>query len=101
MRLTPIADGVLVCLDPLETTWGADSKLVRPDIGKEKPVWGEVLAVGPGRTTKRGVQVAPSVHRGERVFVPWATGHDLKVGGRLCVRVTEGQILAVDDGNNG
>lgn len=98
MRLTPIADGVLVRLDPLEETWGADSKLVRPDIGKEKPRWGEVLAVGPGRVTRKGVQVAPAVHRGDRVFVKWATGHDLKIGGRLCVKVAEDQIELVDDG---
>lgn len=88
MKLTPIADGVLVRLDPLEETFG-DSTLVRPDVAKEKPMWGEVLGVG---------RRAPSVHRGDRVCVPWRSGHDLRIGGRLCVMAREEQILAVDDG---
>jgi co-chaperonin GroES (HSP10) len=93
MKLTPIVDGVLVRLDPFEETFGADSKLVRPDIAKEKPVWGVVLGVSALATR--------SVHVGDRVCVPWRTGHDLKISGRLCVKVAEDQILAVDDGDNG
>lgn len=92
MKLTPIVDGVFVQLDPLEETFG-DSVIVRPDIAKEKPVWGEVLAVSALATR--------SVHVGERVCVPWRTGHDLTINGRLCVKVAEDQILAVDDGADG
>lgn len=96
MRLTPIADRVFVRLDPMEKTWGAESKLIRPDVGKEKPRWGEVIGVGAGRITRKGVRIEPSLHRGDRVCVPWQTGQDLKIAGRLCVIVREADVLAVE-----
>lgn len=86
MRLTPVSDRVLVKLDPFEETFGA-STLVRPDIAKDKPQWGEALATGRKVTT---------VNPGERVFVPWATGADFKISGRLHVFVRERDILAVE-----
>lgn len=92
MKLTPTTDRVLVRLDPLEENFG-DGPIVRPDIAQEKPVWGEAIAVGPGRRGKRGVLLPMTVRRGERVCVPWATGHDLKIGGRLHVFVHERDIL--------
>lgn len=97
MQLTPPLDKVLVRLDPIESTFG-DSTIIRPDIAKEKPRWGEVLAVGPGRITRKGIRVEPGVHRGQRVLVPWQVGSDVKIGGRLCVVVSEHKdILAVEE----
>lgn len=96
MRLTPTGDRVVVLLDPLEETFG-DSGLVRPDTCAEKPHWGEVIAVGPGRVTRKGVRVPPGVHRGDRVCVPWATGNDIYLNGRLAVNVREAEILAVEE----
>jgi chaperonin GroES len=97
MKIRVIGDHVLVKLDRLDDTWG-DSGLVRPDCAAEKPMWGEVMAVGPGAVEKRAgrsVFIATTLERGQRVMVPWGTGHDLKIDGRLHVQLSENQVLAV------
>jgi len=93
--LKPTGDHVLVRLDKMEETFG-DSVLVRPDVAKDKPKWGEVVAAGPGRYTKKNVLVPMSLLVGDRVCVEWRTGHDLTIGGRDHVMVREPDILAVD-----
>jgi co-chaperonin GroES (HSP10) len=97
MTLNLVDDRVLVLLDKFEETWSATTTLVRPDIGRDKPTWGVVLGVGPGRRGRRGNRVPTGVRRGERVYVPWATGHDLKIDGQLAVVVRARDILAVDE----
>lgn len=96
MKLTPILDRILVELDPFEQTFG-DSTLVRPDIAMDKPRWGTVRGCGAGAIGKRGQRKPTSVHPGQRVYVPWATGHDLVIGGRLHLAVREADILAVEE----
>ena len=76
MKFTPVGDQVLVRLDPFDDNWDEGGLLARPNIGRDKPVWGTVIAAGQGRVTKKGVQIPVSVNIGDRVFVPWATGHD-------------------------
>ena len=44
--------------------------IIVPDLGKEKPQIGEVIAVGPGRTSEFGSFVAISVEVGDKVLVP-------------------------------
>lgn len=98
MRLRPIGDRVIVELDPLEADFG-DSGLARPDIAMDKPRWGTVRGVGPGIQGKRGF-VPTTLRPGQRVYVPWAKGHDMSIGGRPHVVVHEygeGDVLAVQE----
>jgi co-chaperonin GroES (HSP10) len=89
MKFTPIRDHVLVELDPFDPTFDG-GPILRPDIAAEKPIWGTVAAVGPGLRHPIGLRP------GARVIVPWATGHDLSIAGRLHVLLRESQILAVE-----
>lgn len=66
--LTPSNDRVLIRpIDEGEQMFG---NIVIPDMGKEKPEMGEVIAVGPGRRTEYGQHV-PVFHQvGQVVLVP-------------------------------
>ena len=67
--LNPANDRILIKpIDEGEQTYGS---IVIPDMGKEKPEMGEVLAVGPGRLSEYG-QMIPvrSSKVGDIVLVP-------------------------------
>lgn len=93
--LKPVGDMVLVRLDQCDENFG-NSVLVRPDVAKDKPKWGTVVAAGPGRHTKKNKWLPMSLVVGNRVCVPWATGHDMTIGGREHVMLHEAEILAVE-----
>ena len=69
--LSPSNDRILIRpIDEGEQTYG---NIVIPDMGKEKPEMGEVLAVGPGRQSEfdpRRVILVRSCKVGDIVLVP-------------------------------
>tara|TARA_E500000318_G_scaffold59587_2_gene55313 strand:+ start:2281 stop:2583 length:303 start_codon:yes stop_codon:yes gene_type:complete len=67
--LQPTNDRILIKpIDEGETTYGS---LVIPDLGKEKPEIGEVLAIGPGRLTEYGQMMTVRACKvGDIVLVP-------------------------------
>lgn len=68
-QLQPTNDRILLKpIDEGEQTYGS---IVIPDLGKEKPEMGEVLAVGPGRPTEFGSFInVKSCKVGDIVLVP-------------------------------
>ena len=68
-KLQPTNDRILIKpIDEGEQTYGS---IVIPDMGKEKPEMGEVLAVGPGAWTATGtVNTVRSCKVGDIVLVP-------------------------------
>ena len=66
MEITPLYDRVLIRpIKPDEVTTGG---IIIPDAAKEKPVHGEVLAVGDGRILQDGSLVPLIVKVGDRVL---------------------------------
>ena len=67
--LKPSNDRILIKpIDEGEQTYG---NIVIPDLGKEKPEMGEVLAVGPGRLSEHGqIIIVRSCKVGDVVLVP-------------------------------
>lgn len=63
-RVRPCADQVLVRLDARETRRGS---LMLPMLGKERNLWGTVLAAGPGKISRQGVRLPLEVRSGDRV----------------------------------
>ena len=99
MKVYPIHDRVLVSFDQFERTFG-DSDLIRPDIAFDKPIWGTVRGVGPGKINKRGNRIPMTLKPGDRVLVPFAKGHEMSIDGRLFAFVSEyadNDILAVEE----
>jgi len=66
--LIPQNDRVLVKpIDDGEQMYG---NIVIPDMGKEKPEMGEVVAVGPGRKSEFGQYIGVNAKVGDIVLVP-------------------------------
>lgn len=66
--LEPMNDRVLI--RPIEDNETMYGNIIVPDLGKERPEMGEVVAVGPGRTTEFGQYIVPNVEVGQIVLVP-------------------------------
>jgi len=67
-HLEPVNDRVLI--RPLEETEQTYGNIIIPDLGKERPEIGEVLAVGPGRMSEYGQLIKVNVKVGDKVFIP-------------------------------
>jgi chaperonin GroES len=92
----PLHDRVLVRrIEAEEKTPGG---IIIPDTAKEKPVEGEVLAVGAGARDENGRIVPLDVKVGDRVlFGKWA-GADVIIDGEDRLILKEADILGVIEG---
>jgi chaperonin GroES len=92
----PLHDRVLVRrLELGEKTPGG---IIIPDTAKEKPVEGEVLAVGPGARDETGKAVPLDVKPGDQVlFGKWA-GTDVIIDGEDRLILKETDIFGVVEG---
>ncbi len=93
MKIRPLHDRVVVKrVEEEEKTAGG---LFIPDTAKEKPIQGEVLAVGAGKRDKSGNVVAPEVKEGDRVLFSKYSGTEIKLDGEDHLIMREDDILAV------
>jgi chaperonin GroES len=92
----PLHDRVLVRrIEVEERTRGG---IIIPDTAKEKPVEGEVLAVGGGARDEHGKLVPLDVRAGDRVvFGKWA-GTDVVIDGEERLILKEADILGIIEG---
>src|SRR5437773_2134867 len=76
LKVFPLADRVAI--RPLEETEEMKGGLYIPDTAKEKPIQGEVIAVGPGRMEK-GQRVPMELKVGDRVVYGKYTGSQVEL----------------------
>jgi len=89
----PLHDRVLI--RRIETDEKTPGGIIIPDTAKEKPVEGEVLAVGPGARDEHGVVHPLEVEIGNRVlFGKWA-GTEVLIDGEDRLIMKESDILGV------
>src|SRR5262245_39170485 len=92
----PLHDRLLV--RRVEAEEKTPAGIIIPDTAKEKPVEGEVLAVGPGARDESGRIIPLDVRVGDRVlFGKWA-GTDVIIDGEERLILKEGDILGVIEG---
>ena len=91
MNIQPLFDRVLV--KRLETEEKTAGGIFIPDTAKEKPVLGEVVAVGPGRMSEEGKQVPMTVKKGDIVLFTKYVGNEVP-GDDNMVIMSEDNILA-------
>lgn len=94
-KLRPLEDRVVV--KPLEAEEKTSGGILLPDTAKEKPVKGEVIAVGSGKVVKSGKRLAMAVKTGDRVVYGKYAGTDVKLNGSEYKVLNESDILAVID----
>jgi chaperonin GroES len=93
MNVRPLADRILVRrMEDQETKKGG---IIIPDTAKEKPLEGEVIAVGPGRVTEDGKRIPLDVKKGDRVLIGKYSGTDVKIEGSEYVILREEDVLAI------
>ncbi|MXO59689.1 co-chaperone GroES [Altererythrobacter salegens] len=93
MHFRPLHDRVLVRrIEAEEKTSGG---IIIPDTAKEKPMEGEVIAVGPGARDDSGKLVELAVQAGHRVLFGKWSGTEVRIDGEDLLIMKESDILGI------
>jgi chaperonin GroES len=96
MKFRPLHDRIVVKrITAEEKTAGG---IIIPDTAKEKPMEGEVVAVGPGARNEQGALVALDVKAGDRVLFGKWSGTEVKLDGEELLIMKESDIMGVIEG---
>jgi chaperonin GroES len=95
MKIRPLQDRILV--KRVEAEEKTASGIIIPDNAKEKPMEGEVIAVGNGRILENGERTNLDVKVGDRVLFSKYAGSEVKVNGLEHLILREEDILGVID----
>ena len=95
-KLRPLYDRVIVKrIDSEEKTKGG---IYIPESAKEKPLEGEIIAVGQGRVLDSGEIRPPQVKAGDRVLFAKYAETEIKIEGENLLLLREDDLLGVLDG---
>ncbi|RLB42104.1 MAG: co-chaperone GroES [Deltaproteobacteria bacterium] len=93
MKLRPLGDRVIVKrIEEEEKTKGG---IIIPDTAKEKPIEGEVIAVGDGKLLDNGQKIPLEVKKGDRVLFGKYAGTEVKIEGEELLIMREDDVIAV------
>jgi chaperonin GroES len=96
MKIRPLHDRVVVRRMEEERT--SAGGIVIPDTATEKPIQGEVIAVGNGKITDNGDVRALDVKVGDRVLFGKYSGTEVKIDGEELLVMREEDIMGVIEG---
>jgi chaperonin GroES len=95
MKFRPLHDRVLIRrVDPEGKTTGG---IIIPDTAQEKPMEGEIVAVGPGARDESGAVVPLDVKPGDRILFGKWSGSEIKLDGKDLLIISETDIMGVLD----
>jgi chaperonin GroES len=93
MKIRPLQDRVIIKrVEEEEKTKGG---IIIPDTAKEKPIEGEVIAVGDGKVNERGELVKPTVKVGDRILFGKYGGTEIKIDDEEHLIMREDEILGI------
>lgn len=93
MNLTPLHDRIIVkAAMPEEVTKGG---IIIPDTAKEKPMQGEVIAVGNGKVAENGNVTALQVKAGDKVLYGKYSGTEVSIDGDEYLIMRESDVYAI------
>jgi chaperonin GroES len=96
MKFRPLHDRVVVKrIEQDEKTAGG---IIIPDTAKEKPMEGEIIAVGPGARNEQGQLVALDVKAGDRILFGKWSGTEVKLDGEDLLIMKESDIMGIIEG---
>jgi len=93
MKFKPLHDRLL--LKPLAAETRTKAGLIIPDTAQEKPMQGEVVAVGKGKRLEDGRLLEPGVKVGDKVIYGKWSGTEVKLGGEDHVILKEEDVFGV------
>jgi chaperonin GroES len=96
MQFRPLQDRVLIRrIEQEEKTVGG---IIIPDTAKEKPMEGEVVAVGPGARDESGKLQPLDVKPGDRVLFGKWSGNEIRFDNEEFIVMKESDIMGVLEG---
>ncbi len=97
MNFRPLHDRVVVKrVAEEEKTKGG---IIIPDTAKEKPMEGEIVAVGPGARDEKGTLVPLDVKAGDRILFGKWSGTEIKLDGVEYLIMKESDIMGILEGS--
>ena len=97
MTFRPLHDRILVRrVEAEEKTAGG---IIIPDTAKEKPMEGEIIAVGPGGRDENGKLVPLDVKAGDRILFGKWSGTEIKLDGVEYLIMKESDIMGILEGS--
>ncbi|MEN6331559.1 MAG: co-chaperone GroES [Smithellaceae bacterium] len=93
MKIRPLQDRVLV--KRVEEDQKTKGGIIIPDAAKEKPIEGEVIAVGKGKVATDGKLIKMDIKEGDKILFNKYAGTDVKIDGEEFVIMREDDIVGV------
>ena len=93
MNFRPLHDRVVV--RRVEEDERSTGGIIIPDTAKEKPMQGEVIAVGPGARNEAGEIVPLDVKAGDRILFGKWSGTEVKMDGEELLIMKESDVMGV------
>jgi chaperonin GroES len=93
MKIRPLQDRVIIKrVEEEEKTKGG---IIIPDSAKEKPIEGEIIAVGDGKVNDKGELVKLTVKVGDRILFGKYSGTEIKINDEEHLIMREDEILGI------
>ena len=93
MTFTPLRDRVLV--RRVEEDEKSAGGIIIPDTAREKPILGEILAVGPGVLDDKGKRIPCAISVGNYVLFGKWSGTEVRMDGEDLMIMNESDIMCV------
>ena len=95
MKFRPLHDRVVV--KRVEEDTKTKGGIIIPDTAQEKPMQGEVIAVGPGGRDEAGKLTPLDVKKGDRILFGKWSGTEIKIDGTEYLIMKESDVMGVMD----
>ena len=93
VKIKPLGDRVLV--KPMEAEERTKGGIILPDTAKEKPVMGEIVAVGPGKRSDDGKLVPMELSVGDKILYGKYSGTEISFDGEEYLIMRESDIFGI------
>jgi chaperonin GroES len=93
MKLKPLADRVIV--KPIEEHEQKKGGIIIPDTAKEKPMQGDIVAVGSGKVSNDGRIIPLEVKKGDRILFAKYSGTEVEIDEQKLLVMRESDIYAI------
>jgi chaperonin GroES len=93
MKFRPLHDRVVV--RRVEQESKSSGGIIIPDTAKEKPMEGEIIAVGPGGRDESGKLIPIDLKPGDRILFGKWSGTEVKIDGEELLIMKESDIMGI------
>jgi chaperonin GroES len=97
MKFRPLHDRVVV--RRVEQEGKTAGGIIIPDTAKEKPMEGEIVAVGPGGRDEAGKLIPIDLKPGDRILFGKWSGTEVKIDGEELLIMKESDVMGVIEGS--